>query len=425
MPDYIKTISTEQWNLLIDLVKKINSQLGLDHVLSEIMNSAKVIMHSEASSLFLLSDDGKKLTLTIPTGPATAEISGKSIDSDKGISGWSVQNQSSVIVNDVQADPRFDGEMSVQSTFRTRNLICVPLITNEGECIGALQAINRLGDKDFDADDIPLFQSLANHAAIALENAKLQQERIEKEILEKELDLARDIQSGFWPEEIPEIRNYEVAGFSRAAKSVGGDYYDFIEIPGTDKWGFTVADVSGKGVPASLLMATMRASLRSHIADNCSVEECIDKVNKLIFEDSPIDKFITAFYGELNTREHSFKYVNAGHNDPYIISRESGELKELKAGGIMLGILYPNSFEWEVKQIEVGQKIVIYSDGIPEACNANGDFYSDERFQQWLIDNRDLKPAEMMEKLINTIDTFCEGETQSDDITCIILERVK
>jgi sigma-B regulation protein RsbU (phosphoserine phosphatase) len=137
-------------------------------------------------------------------------------------------------------------------------------------------------------------KKLANQAAIAIENAKLQQQRIEKQIMVKELEVARTIQSGFCPKEVPNIPNYRVAGCSKPAKSVGGDYYDYIPIPDTNRWGFTIADVTGKGVPASLLMATMRASLRSHVENNNNVSDSINKVNKLIFEDSPPDKFITA-----------------------------------------------------------------------------------------------------------------------------------
>lgn len=415
---------TEQRNLLIGLIKKINSKLNTDQILSEIMDATKKIMLSEASSLFILSDNKRQLILTIPTGPATAELSGKKIPADHGVSGWCVQNKSPIIVNNVNEDQRFTGDLITNSSFKTINLICVPLITNDGECIGALQAINQINKQEFDEDDLDIFQSLASHAAIAIENAKLQDERIQREVLEKELDLAREIQSGFWPDEIPNIRNYAVAGLSRPAKSVGGDYYDFIEHQDPSKWGFTVADVSGKGVAASLLMATMRASLRSHIVDLCPVEECIDKVNKMICNDSPPDKFITAFYGELDASSHTFRYVNAGHDNPYLLRAESGELEVLTTGGIMLGIFYPNPYEIDSVSFQIHDKLIIFSDGIPEARNATGDFYESERLKQWLIDNKDRSATEMLHGLIEDVDSFCAGHPQSDDITCVVLERL-
>ena len=421
----IQSINVDQLNLLMELVGKINSNLELDKLLREIMDSAKIIMDTEASSLFLLSDDKSRLTLTVPTGPATAELSGKSIPSNHGLSGWVVQNVEPVIVRDVQSDSRFKGELSVASSFTTHDLICVPLINHDGTVIGALQAINKKNIDDLNEDLIPVFQTLANQAAIAIENAKLQQQRIEKEIMVKELEVARTIQSGFWPKEVPNIPNYRVAGCSKPAKSVGGDYYDYIPIPGTSRWGFTVADVTGKGVPASLLMATMRASLRSHVENNNNVSDSINRVNKLIFEDSPIDKFITAVYGELDTENHVFNYVNAGHNNPYLLNVHQNKLTQLEIGGVMLGIMDPVDFTGDSITLEAGEKLILFSDGIPEARNIEGDFYSDEAFEQWLLDHKSLSPSQMMMNLLKTIDTFSKGQAQSDDITIIIIERVE
>lgn len=419
-----QSINIDQLNLLMELVGKINSNLDLDKLLREIMDSAKIIMDTEASSLFLLSDDKSRLTLTIPTGPATAELSGKSIPSNQGLSGWVVQNVEPVIVKNVQDDPRFEGELSESSSFTTKDLICVPLVNHDGKVIGALEAINKKDPEELTEELIPVFQTLANQAAIAIENAKLQQERIEKELMYKELEVARTIQSGFWPKDVPQIPNYRVAGCSKPAKSVGGDYYDYIPIPNTNRWGFTVADVTGKGVPASLLMATMRASLRSHVENNNNVGDSIKKVNKLIFEDSPIDKFITAVYGELDTESHTFNYVNAGHNNPYLLSPDQHELRQLEMGGVMLGIMDPVDFKGDSVTLEPKDKLILYSDGIPEARNTEGDFFTDQAFEKWLLDHKSLSPSQMMMNLLKTIETFSKGHPQSDDITVIMIERV-
>jgi sigma-B regulation protein RsbU (phosphoserine phosphatase) len=418
------SMDIEQINLLINLISKINSNFEVDTLLHEIMEASKVIMKAEASSLYLLSEDKTELILTVPTGPATAELSGKTIPSSRGISGWAVQFRQSLIIDDVHNDPRFLGELTEEYEFKSKNMICVPLINHKDQIIGALQAINKLQGNGFTSDDLPLFQTLANHAAIAIENTLLQQQRLEKEVLDKELDVARKIQSGFWPKNIPEIENYQVTGYSRAAKSVGGDYFDYFEIPNSENWGFTVADVSGKGVPASLLMATMRASLRSHVENSHSVVKSMNLVNKIIFEDSPIDKFITAVYGVLDTEKHTFRYVNAGHNNPYLVCPEKKEITPLETSGVMLGIINPIDFEEHVIEIKPGQKLVIFSDGIPEAQNVDDDFFSDEAFEEWLCEHSDLGASQMMVKLLDTIHRFCEGANQSDDITLIIVERI-
>lgn len=406
------------------LIGKINSNIDVDKLLFEIMQAAKLIMNAEASSLFLLSEDGKNLILSVPTGPATAELSGKTIPSNSGISGWSIQYRQPLIIDDVQNDPRFRGELSVQTEFTSKNMICVPLINHDNKTIGALQSINKQNDEGFTTTDLNMFQTLANHAAIAIENTLLHKQRVEKELIDKELEVARTIQSGFWPKQVPEIPNYQVSGYSRAAKSVGGDYFDYIETPDPKKWGFTVADVSGKGVPASLLMATMRASLRSHVENNRTVMDSMKKVNKIIFEDSPIDKFITAVYGVLDTENNTFKYVNAGHNNPYIVNPDEKKITPLITSGVMLGIIHPIEFEEDIVEIKVGEKLVIYSDGIPEAQNKAGEFFGDETLENWLIEHSDLGASQMMISLLDTIHNFSQGENQSDDITIIIIERV-
>jgi len=417
-------INVEQLNLLMGLIGKINSNINVDALLHEIMEAAKLIMDTEASSLFLLSEDKTKLILTIPTGPVTAELSGKSIPANSGISGWSVQYRQTLIIDDIQSDPRFNGELSKESDFVSKNMICVPLINHDNQVIGALQSINKNKGKDFNTSDIHLFQTLANHAAIAIESTMLHEQRIEKEIMDKELEVARNIQSGFWPKSIPEIANYQISGYSRAAKSVGGDYFDYIEIPNSKNWGFTVADVSGKGVPASLLMATMRASLRSHVENSRNVVDSMKMVNKIIYEDSPIDKFITAVYGVLDTEKNTFRYVNAGHNNPLLVNPKEKTITKLISSGVMLGIIQPIEFEVDVIEIKIGEKLVIFSDGIPEAENLEGEFFEDETLEQWLLDNADLGASQMMAKLLDTLYNFTQGANQSDDITIIIIERV-
>jgi len=416
-------LHADQLNQLMELVGKINSNLELDKLLLEIMNSSKKIMESEASSLFLLSDDGKELKLTVPTGRFTAEISGITIPVDKGISGWVVQNMEPVIIHDVQKDPRFGGEITGDSEFQTKEIACVPLINHNGEVIGALQAINSTNGGSFSEELLPVFQTLANQAAIAIENSKLQQQRIQNERHAKEMEVARTIQSGFWPDEEPDIENYSIAGVSNPAESVGGDYYDYISIPNSKKWGFTVADVSGKGVPAGLLMATLRACLRSNVENHQDISTSIQKANKLIFKDSPPEKFITAFYGELNPEIHTFKYVNAGHNHPYLLDSENDKIIQLEMSGIMLGVDESEVFIEHYLTLAPGQKIVMFSDGIPEALNSAGQFFSDARFEEWLIEHRNLSPREMLSQLLATIKNFTEGEAQSDDITVVILGR--
>lgn len=414
-------ITVDQLNQLIQVVGKINSRIQLEALLIEIMEAVKLMMNTEASSLFLLSEDGAELILHTPSGPSARELTHKRIPSDAGLSGWVLKHNKPLLVNDVQNDDRFVGEIAGRYNHVTRNLVCVPLIDHMGATVGVLQAVNSKNGY-LSQDLVPLFEMLAHQAAIAIETAKLLEERTQKEVMDKELELAQSIQTGFWPIDLPDVEGYQFTGMSKPASSIGGDYFDYIRIDDSS-YGFAIADVTGKGVAASLLMATMRASLRSHVENVNDVVECLKRVNRLIYKDTPSNKFITAVFGQLDHNNHTFTYVNAGHNPPYLLRAADAALIPLEAGGVMLGIMDPMHLSGSSVSLEPGDKIVMFTDGITEATNTNEEYYSDEAFEQWLLENRSLSPKDMQEQLLESITTFANGQVQSDDITLVIIER--
>lgn len=409
--------------LLLDIVGKFNSTMDPSRLLNDIIESTKGMVEAEASSLFLLSDGGKNLELTIPTGPATAEVSGKKIASDHGISGWVVQHQQPVLITDVQSDPRFQGELLSNPKFQSRNMICVPLNNNQGKTIGVLQAIN-IKEDFLNEEMLGLFQTLANQAATALENVHVKQQQLAAELVNKELEVATEIQARFFPQQTPNLEGYEVAGCSIPAKDVGGDYYDFIPNPEPCQHGFVVADVTGKGVPASLLMATMRATLRANIQNNPNdIVQALRQVNGDIYRDSPVDKFITSIYCNLDYESHELSYVNSGHNPPYIVRANDNRIEELDQGGVMLGIMEEIDLPKATLSIDKGDILMLFSDGVTEATNPSGELFSEERFEQWLLDHNQLSAEEMKDALLKTLRDYADGSPQSDDITFIILKR--
>ena len=415
-------LDSDRLNLLMKLTGQINSNLDLDSLLSDIIQAVKLIMVSEASSLMLYDEEKDALVLSLPTGPATEEVSGKVIPKDQGIGGWVFTNGEPAIVNDVQQDDRFLGDIDPE-VFTTQNIMCVPLLNQEKEIIGVIQALNKNDGGKFSEEEIPIFQALANQAAIAIENARLHEEQKQKMLLEQKLDLARSIQSNFVPEEAPDLAGYQVAGTTQPATWVGGDYYDFVSANGSEEEVFALADVTGKGIPASLLMASVRSVLRTQIENNHSLTKTVGLVNRSIHRDTPIDKFITMFCGKLDVTSHTFSYVNAGHTDAFHIDYEKGEINHLNAGGVMLGIMQDASYEHGSITLEPGQQIIIYSDGISEPQNANGDLYEEVRFKDWLLDHPDLSPQETIDQLIEDVKEFSESDEQSDDITLIVIKR--
>ena len=409
--------------LLLDIVGKFNSTMDPSRLLHDIIESTKGMVEAEASSLFLLSDGGKNLELTIPTGPATAEVSGKKIASNHGISGWVVQHQQPVLITDVQSDPRFQGELLSNPKFQSRNMICVPLNNNQGKTIGVLQAIN-IKEDFLNEEMLGLFQTLANQAATALENVHVKQQQLAAELVNKELEVATEIQARFFPQQTPNLEGYEVAGCSIPAKDVGGDYYDFIPNPEPGQHGFVVADVTGKGVPASLLMATMRATLRANIQNNPNdIVQALRQVNGDIYRDSPVDKFITSIYCNLDYHRHEISYVNSGHNPPYIVRATDNRIEELDQGGVMLGIMEEIDLPKATLSIGKDDILMLFSDGVTEATNPSGELYSEESFEQWLLGHKQLSADEMKKALLETLQDYADGSPQSDDITFIIVKR--
>jgi sigma-B regulation protein RsbU (phosphoserine phosphatase) len=405
--------------LLLDMVGRINSTLDQESLLSAIMEAAQIIMEAEVSSLFLRDLGTGELLIAVPTGPAKAEISGIRIPPGQGICGWVAAHGQPLIVEDPQNDPRFFGEVS--EGFHTRNLVCVPLYNSEGQIVGALQACNKRGAGGFTQADISLFSSLADQAAIALEKTRLQKESLEKRILERELALAAEIQKVFWPSEIPVYRGIGIAAFSDPATQIGGDYYDFVGV-GEDCCGLIIGDISGKGVPAALLMATLRATLRAHFEGSRSVEEILKSVNDVLVRDTPLEKFATLFVGLLDHRKLELTYVNAGHNPPLLYDVNARQLRRLSVGGPIVGVFPGAKFESAFEKLGPGQLLVAYTDGVTEAAGPDGEMFGEERLEALICRHAEDDVETLKERIRQTVAEFSRGAAQQDDITLIVVK---
>jgi sigma-B regulation protein RsbU (phosphoserine phosphatase) len=405
--------------LLVDMIAHINSTIDLQSLLAAIMEAAKVIMEAEASSLIIKDRKTQELIIAVPTGPVSSEISGIRIPPAQGFCGWVATHGEPLIVENAQNDPRFFGDVS--RDFKTINLICVPIHDPQGKVIGVLEAINKRDGKGFTKEDIPLFSILADQAAIALEKARLQQEAIEKQLLEQELEMAHQIQRGFWPQQAPRYEGVELAGLNVPAVYVGGDYYDFIPL---DDGGCALAigDVSGKGVPAALLMATLRSSLRAQIENNHAAAETVFLVNNMLVKDTPADKFATLFYGVLDTASFEFTYVNAGHNPPILYDRKRKQMKRLATGGPIIGVLEHHSFEASCEKLQPGQLLLLYTDGVTEALNRKEEIFGEARLQELIRRHAAEDAKTLIDRVHQAVVDFTEGVLRLDDMTLMVMK---
>ncbi len=284
-------------------------------------------------------------------------------------------------------------------------------------CIG--EKINKF---EFTREELEFLTTLGNLSMISIENARLFEETLEKQRMEEELQIAREIQQRLLPRECPKIDNYEIAAINIPSRQVGGDYYDCIKIDDTH-FGFCIADVSGKGVPAALLMSNIQASLHALVHTPLSREEMVQKINNLIYQNTAVDKFITFFYGELNLENNLFTSINSGHNPPYIFHQD-GTFKKLNEGGLLLGMMPNMPYKGEENKILPGDCIVMFTDGVSEAMNLNDEEFEDHRIEQCVRENLNKSAHEILDALIKAVNDFTAGCPQYDDITLLLIKRL-
>ena len=280
----------------------------------------------------------------------------------------------------------------------------------------------RKGVTSFNELDGLLLQSITRQVQASIENDYLVEQSLVKERIEKELSLAAAIQQRIIPKELPEIKGFELAGINIPSREVGGDYFDCIDL-GHGKYALMIADVAGKGISAALLVSTLNAALYSYLEFDVPLTELVEKLNKLIFRSSPPDKYITFFIALLNSQSGEVEVVNAGHN-PALLLRKNGQLEQIEAGGIGLGMLdLGMPYTGQSLKIESGDSLFLYTDGIPEAMNVNEEEYSDEKMIDFFRNHSRYSADEFNQSMVKDVKDFAGEAQQSDDITLLLLKR--
>ncbi|MCJ7578340.1 MAG: serine/threonine-protein phosphatase, partial [candidate division Zixibacteria bacterium] len=236
---------------------------------------------------------------------------------------------------------------------------------------------------------------------------------------EKELQVARQVQAGFLPSGPLQIEGFEVSTFFRSAKEVGGDYFDII--PLKEGVGIVIADVSGKGIPAALVMANLHATLHT-LADDCCTVESVTRINRSLFKDTPSHLFVTFFIGKLNNLTGEFTYVNAGHNPPVVV-RQDGTFERLTKGGMVLGISSDSEFETDSITLKPGDLLLLYTDGLTEAGLPEIEPLGEENVMDLLIRFREKSTDSIVESIIKEVEKSTKGILQTDDMAIILLKR--
>lgn len=273
---------------------------------------------------------------------------------------------------------------------------------------------------NYSKSDIEYISSVGSLAIISIENGRLFKETIEKQRLEKDLEIAQNIQKNLLPNKFPQLKNFEISAANYSARQVGGDYYDIVPLD-KSRTLVAIADVSGKGVQAALLMANLQAFLQSICKQNIELSQASNLINDLVSENTTDGSFITFFWGILNDENKSFKYVNMGHNPPLLISE--GKISKLKLGGMILGVM-PTviPYKSESVQLKKGDRIIFYTDGITEAMNKDGLEYSEERLEKLCLMHELSGSKDTLDLILKDVKEHADGAAQSDDITAMVIK---
>jgi sigma-B regulation protein RsbU (phosphoserine phosphatase) len=301
-----------------------------------------------------------------------------------------------------------------------RSIICVPL-WNEKDVIGLIYIDNLISKRTFTQSDLRLIALIANMAAVKIENALLLEEQLEKRRIEEQLAVAAQIQRRLLPQSNPDLPNYQLFGINHSCYEIGGDYYDFLE-KGDGKLAIVIADVAGKGVGAALLMAAFQASIRTLVKIEKDPATLMSKLNSVMHENSPPNKYITVLYGELDPKEHKFEYVNAGHN-PAIFNKENG-FTLLEACGPVVGIIPSARYECRQIALDANDLLFLYTDGITECQNAQEEEFGEQGVVNFLTKNRTASVEELSLLLENCLREFTNSAPPLDDSTLIFLKRI-
>jgi len=403
----------------LEVNQLISSELQLGPLLKLIMEVTQRVMEAEACSLFLLDAESGDLVFQVALGESGEKLKELyRVPKGTGIAGWAAKNVEPILQNDVYADERFNPDYDKQTGFQTRNMVCMPVCYGE-ECIGVCQVINRIGG-DFSEDDVHLLETLSKMAAVAIENSRVHQCLLEQTLMERDLELAHQLQQSFLPASPPAVAGYDCAFTNRSAFEVGGDLYDAFPLA-DGRVAYFLGDVSGKGVAAALIMSRVLKDLRFEAMQGGSAGEIVNRLNTGFFESASKGMFVTLALLLLEPGSGRLEIANAGHLPP--VHLHAGQVRfGTEASGPPVGIIGFANYDSESIQLKKGETVLLYTDGITEAKSPLGELLGEDNMMA-LLDKAPEGAGVCVDFLCEGVKRFADGASQSDDITLLALHR--
>ncbi len=402
----------QELNTLSEIEKELNSTLSTLET-EKVVNLLAYSIMGELmvnKCLICLAEDGK-LTLGLNRGIQleTTEV----ILSDPLCNKELLDLQRPVILDGSEASPALARLVAAELA------VVVPMRL-ESECKGLIALGQKITKLPFVPDEIDFLSMLGNWSMVSIETARLIEQEVEKKKLEQELQIASEIQRQLLPATLPKIPGFQIAGVNIPSLQVGGDYYDCLQI-NENEYIFCIADVSGKGAPAALLMSNLQASLHALVDAGMSLSQITERINNIIHRNTTFDKFITFFLGRLNVSDRTFTSVNAGHNPPYLFHANK-DFQLLEEGGLILGVMRDVPFKCETTKLVSGDCLVLFTDGVSEAMNVADEEFEEHRIEACISQNHESSAQVILDRLIDAVREFSTGCSQADDITVVTIK---
>lgn len=409
---------------LFCLAGEIARECDLEGLLHKILARSKPWMGAEACSIFLPDPASSELVIHSAQGDSAPRLSQLRIPAGTGIIGIAMAEKKIIHVDDVSQDPRFYGKVDHDSGFKTRCLIAAPLMDG-GDCIGVIEYINSIGRPTFTDHDLQLVEYFSWLVSASLVRIRSHQASIERAFVQRDLDLARDMQTGLLPSTFPQPtpqNRLDLHAMLKPAYEVSGDLYDFFSAP-DGKLFFLVGDVSGKGVAAGLFMAVTRTLIRAESRQHVSPVQILHQVNKQLVPENSAMLFVTIILGLYDPGSGLITYAQGGHN-PAVLLKTDGTATYESPGGQPLGVFQDANYCDFSVRLQPGDNFIIYTDGITEAMNAHGEAYGEDRFLDLLSGSQAMSAKDLNQHITQDVAQFVGGAEQSDDITLMTLKRL-
>ncbi|MFN0016769.1 MAG: PP2C family protein-serine/threonine phosphatase [Pirellulaceae bacterium] len=404
-------------NRLLEVTRVLALEIDLGRALDAIVKEASNALQCERALLYQY--DPKRETLFTTAGtevPVYLKI-------DQGIAGYVARQRLMVNVPDTAQEPRWDSTYDKATGYNTKTILAVPLVAaRDGRLLGVLEMLNNIGGP-FDSDDESLAIAFSNHAAAALDRARLVEDIQRRKELEASLNIAREVQRRFMPSQMPQIEGYEAATWWFPNEAVGGDYCDVI--PLTDgRTAFCIADVCGHGLGPSLLMASVRASIRTLLLSEASPQVLLESLGRALVDDFQHGAFVTMVMAMLDSKRHEVSFANAGHAPAMLYRAADRSFVELESTGLPVGVIDPPSCPLgPVLAMHPGDILVLGTDGIVESMDQRGTQFGNERLQECIVKGASGPLPELVRNIGRAVELHYVGDSPPDDLTLLAVRR--